>query len=337
MPQKKDPYSSPAQKILALYGLLLFTGRKFSLSKLATLLRCSKQTVLRLVEQIERTHSVQVESWNEDNKRWYQVKAPPRLPNVSLTVQQIQNLLLCRDMVLHMLPEPLKDEISDAITRTAALLPDYDDRKRIQPVQVEPIPKGMVDYSSQQGMLENLLQAIRERRVCRVKYRAPRKSAAKSYSIGPLKLITYQDALYITALLIPKPGDKHYQDPLMFAVHRFKSVKITDSRFTADTEACSVDPATFGLLKEGRIKARVRFSPDVADFIAERIWSDGQKITIHKNGTLILNFIAGSEKELVGWVMSFGADAQIVSPKKVKDSLKGVLQEMATMYRQQDI
>ena len=52
MPKKLDPYASSAQKVLGLYSLLLFTGRSYSLGQLAGLFSCSKQTVLRMMEQI---------------------------------------------------------------------------------------------------------------------------------------------------------------------------------------------------------------------------------------------------------------------------------------------
>ena len=51
MPEKKDPYSSPAMKVLRLYILLLFSGRKYSLAELARKFDCSKQTILRMIGQ----------------------------------------------------------------------------------------------------------------------------------------------------------------------------------------------------------------------------------------------------------------------------------------------
>ncbi len=324
MPPKKDPYSSPAQKVLALYGLLLFTGRKHSLPQLAELLQCSKQTVLRLVEQIELTHTVTIHSWTEEGRKWFQAKSPSRTPNVALTVEQIQHLLLCRDMVLHLLPRALQDEIGKTIAQTSVLLPEYDRRDAVQPGQVESRPKGLIDYSKHQEALETILKAIRERRVCQVKYHAPQKTTAKEYSIGPLKLITHQDALYVTAQLIPRAGNKAYPDPLLFALHRFKQITLTDTSFVPSKEALVSQPHTFGFVNEKPFRARIRFSPAVADYITERIWSQDQRITRQKDGGIVLELSATSDKELIAWALSLGCQCEVLAPEDIRREIATV-------------
>ena len=102
LPKKKDPHASPAQKLLGLYGLLLFTGRAYSLPRLAVLFRCSKQTVLRMIEQIQLAHRIRIETWSEGNRSRFQVKTPSQKPNVTLDVEAIQHLMLCRDIVWHL-------------------------------------------------------------------------------------------------------------------------------------------------------------------------------------------------------------------------------------------
>jgi len=146
MPTKKDPYASPAQKLLGLYGLLLFTGRAYSLPRLATLFRCSKQTVLRMIEQIELTHRIRIETWTEGHRKWYQVKTPAQKPNVTLDVEAIQHLMLCRDIVWHLLPKALREEVSQTIAHATVLLPEYDDRASALTQFAQAQPKGMIDY-----------------------------------------------------------------------------------------------------------------------------------------------------------------------------------------------
>ena len=83
-------------KALELYGLLLFSGRRFSLIELADRLDCSKQTVLRRVEEIELHHRLpfQIGSEKIKGQNYYWAERPSRLPNVSLDVESIQNLSL---------------------------------------------------------------------------------------------------------------------------------------------------------------------------------------------------------------------------------------------------
>ena len=53
MPARLNPDASSSLKMLQLYSLLLFSGRKHTLSSLAERLQCSKTTIERLISEIE--------------------------------------------------------------------------------------------------------------------------------------------------------------------------------------------------------------------------------------------------------------------------------------------
>ena len=124
--------------------------------------------------------------------------------------------------------------------------------------------RGRIDYGPHQKALETLLDAIRERRVCRVAYRAPNRAEAKQYRLGPLRLLTYNEALYLSAQLIPAPGDKTYTDPLLFAVHRFEQVARTKKRVHTRTRPTPNPGHAFGLGGDDGFDATIRFASDVA-------------------------------------------------------------------------
>ena len=70
MPEKKDYYSSYGQKLISLFAKLLFTQRSHSLIELSRMLKCSKQTVLRLVDDIRRSYGVEIEESMENRKKY---------------------------------------------------------------------------------------------------------------------------------------------------------------------------------------------------------------------------------------------------------------------------
>ena len=92
MPKKLDPDARPSEKLLKLFSTMLFSDRAFSLVELASILGCSKPTVLRLITNID--------------------------------ADGIDRLLLCRDFLLHLQPGAAKDMVDDAIERAAAYTSD---------------------------------------------------------------------------------------------------------------------------------------------------------------------------------------------------------------------
>ncbi len=77
MPPKKNPGGNPTRNAVTLFSILLFSGRAHSLKRLAEILDCSRQTVLRLIEQIEMSGRANIRKWTQDGQSFYQTVILP--------------------------------------------------------------------------------------------------------------------------------------------------------------------------------------------------------------------------------------------------------------------
>ena len=129
MPKKHSEKNCPSEKILKLYSTLLFSGREFSLTELADLLDCSKPTILRMIATLELNEKPIIPN-KHGKQNYYKLAQPLNRPKASLNARDIQNLVLCRDMIMHMLPASIKQEIEMTLGYTTTLLTDFE--KQIQ-------------------------------------------------------------------------------------------------------------------------------------------------------------------------------------------------------------
>ena len=322
MPAKQDPWATPGQKVIGLYSLLLFTGRAYSLGQLAGMFQCSKQTVLRMVEQVEQSHRIVVESWVERGERHYRARTPERRPNVTLSVEELQHLLVCRDIVWHLLPEALRGEVEGSIAKAAVLLPKYDDRGEALTALAGARPKGVVDYADAQQQMNTILRALRERRVCEVDYHSPEREQPRTLAVAPYQLLAYREGLYVRCRMEKALAEpEKFYDPTL-ALHRMKSVRMTERKF----RAIPVQPGDaagngFGLSRGEPFRVVVDIVPKAAMYVRERIWSDDQVITPKKDGGLTLAFSANSRVEVLNWVLSFGGEAVLREPQDIRNEL----------------
>ncbi|MFA7691643.1 MAG: WYL domain-containing protein [Candidatus Hydrogenedentes bacterium] len=328
MQKKKDPYASSAQKVIGLYGLLLFTGRPYSLTQLSQLFRCSKQTILRMVEQIERSQRIQIEAWIEKGRKWYRVRTPKQRPNVALSVDDIQRLLLCRDMTLQIFPEALRKRISETIETTTVLLSDYDERESALASFTQPQPKGIVDYSDFGHILDALLKAIRERCICTVLYRSPEWSEPRSLTVAPYLFISFREGFYAKCREESDLRKKKHARDRTLAVHRMIELVPTDRRFPPIEIKDDGSADAFGLAREKAFPVVVDIVPKAAMYVRERIWSKDQRITEHQDGGLTLEFTATSKPEVLAWVLSFGGEATLREPTALRSELLSRLKTM---------
>lgn len=79
MPKKRDYDRTYGQKLITLYTRLLFSGQRYSLTELTRLLDCYKQTVLRLVDEINIGQGLVIQEDKEGNRNVYYMERPRNL------------------------------------------------------------------------------------------------------------------------------------------------------------------------------------------------------------------------------------------------------------------
>jgi len=78
---------------------------------------------------------------------------------------------------------------------------------------------------------------------------------------------------------------------------------------------------------------RIRFSSGYSTRIKEKIWHNTQSIKELKDGSIIIDFQLSSLKEIKKWVMQFGKDCKVLSPKELSESVAGELQSALELYK----
>lgn len=178
MPKEHDTDARPSEKLLKLFSTMLFSGRAFSLTELASILDCYKQTVSRLITNLDTSQHAKIRKKMRGRESYYWLEHPDKRPKVTLNAEGIDRLLLCRDFLLHLLPGAAKNMVDDAIERAAAYTSD-DNKYQVYEGTGVPSTKGTVDYAPHQETLHTLIDAIRLMRVCRVSYTDMQRKGAE--------------------------------------------------------------------------------------------------------------------------------------------------------------
>jgi predicted DNA-binding transcriptional regulator YafY len=328
MPPKHDD-ATPGQKALALYSLLLFTGRRYTLTTLAEHLACSKQTILRLIRDMELRGDI-LEMGFEGKERWYKIKTPAQRPHLAITTQELQNLIMCRDMVSHLVPKAIRDTIDHALAATTTLLPDFDTRAQAFESHWRTECKGRIDYSGHVEMLATARQAIAEHGICRVAYTGVGKTQPREHLFAPLECVSYREALYLYGVKVKDDDITDPVGPMMLALHRISNLELTGGHHAHEDP----DPqrSGFGIMHRSPVRLTVRFDNFAATYVRERTWSDDQEVEGLDDGGVRLRFTAANETEALSWVLSFGARAVVEAPEAFRDTMRGELTRMAKSY-----
>lgn len=316
MQTKQNPDATYGEKLIRLFAKLLFTGTRHSLTDLAASLECSKQTVLRLVDDITCGYEVPIRDEIRGNRKYIWIERDDNAcePAALLTESEHRTLQMCRSFTEHLLGRESYREAERAIEKSGRHLPPG----------VEPaghdfgiVRSGVIDYSGQEGILRTLIAGLDRRLVCEVAYRSLGAVEAKTFRIKPLQIFAHHESVYVHARKARMPG-KPYKtpkyDPLL-AVQRFERAELTDVRFRrpAGYDFEKLMNRGFGVWTQKRFRAVVDLRGWAASFAAERSWSPEQNIERRGDVTRI-SFWSTSEPEVTSLVMAFGSCAKLVEP-----------------------
>ena len=334
MPKKRDLYSSYGQKLISLFAALLFSRQRHSLIELSRMLRCSKQTVLRLVDDIKMSYGVDIEESIENRKKYYRLKRRVGIdPTLNLTKSEISVLQMCRAFTEHLLGRKLFEEATQALLKSQAHLPE---NQRVDSRHFSTFIPGSIDYTDHHQNILRLIKAMDEKKVCKITYKRIMADKAKTFYIKPLKIFSHKDTVYIHARMArypEKPFKEPDFDPLL-AVHRIQKLELTERsyKFPEDYDFEKFFNQNFGVIKEEAFEVVAEFTGYAAEYVAERIWSPDQKLTEKKDGTVKLKFSASSEPELISWVLSFGDWAKVIKPDWLIEEIEEKLYKMNKIY-----
>jgi predicted DNA-binding transcriptional regulator YafY len=110
---------------------------------------------------------------------------------------------------------------------------------------------------------------------------------------------------------------------------RIRSAKLLDEHFVAVRRRPR--PA-FGAVEGRAEQVVVRFDADLAPFIEERVWHPSQRLAYANDGSLTWTARVSGMHEVVGWVMSWGARAELVSPAAWREEVRRRLEGMVRCY-----
>ena len=334
MPEKRDSYSSYGQKIISLFAKLLFSRQRHSLIELSRILHCSKQTVLRLVDDIKMAYGVDIEESVENRRKYYRLKRKVGIdPTLNLTGPEISVLQMCRAFTEHLLGSQLFEEASQALLKSQAHLPE---KQRVDSRHFASFIPGSIDYTGHHQTIRRLIKAMDEKRICKITYKRIMADRAKTFYIKPLKIFSQKDTIYLHARMAGYPGKPYKEpdfDPLL-AIHRIKNLELTERsfEFPKDYDFEKFFNQNFGVIKEEVFKVEMEFTGYATEYVAERIWSPDQELIKKKDGTAKLKFSASSEPELISWVLSFGDEAKVVKPNWLIDKIKQIVISIQSEY-----
>ena len=81
----------------------------------------------------------------------------------------------------------------------------------------------------------------------------------------------------------------------------------------------------------------LRFIPEAAVYVRERIWHASQTIDSHPDGGLTLRLCIAEPREMLPWIRSWGSQVEVLAPEWLRERVAEELRKGAEMYGHQSL
>jgi len=182
------------------------------------------------------------------------------------------------------------------------------------------------------NLLNKIITGLSEKKKLLIYYFTKNKDLSKRY-IEPLKVICYGTKWYLAAYCYLR------EEIRLFSISRIDRMEVTDKPFEkhiSDKEVDNILNQSFGIAKSKDIKlAKIKFYETSSYYVKNLIWHNNQKTKeyLEEKGKITEFTIPYSmPEELVGKVLKYGPDAEILEPKELRDYWLNIIKKTNKKY-----
>lgn len=319
----------PLARIHLIHEALL-SGSWPNCSSLADQLEVSTKTILRDLDFMRDEFHMPIEFVPEHNG--YHYTAPVEsFPPVHLGMEELMALFVARKVMAPMAGTALEGLLSDGFRRLTALTggsahiswQELDHAFSIQST-------GMMHVDVIQ--IETLSTALVQRKKLRFRYTNAKNNRTRLRTARPLHLAQVKGGWYLFA------WDERPKDIRIFALPRIRNLLCLDDTFDqpGDFDLEAYLRGSMGLVTEPEAPEEhivIRLSGYAAVLVPERSWHPSQRIETDAAGNTLVHLDLQHTGDLVGWVLSWGGLAEVLSPPALRERVRIAARSLAALHK----
>lgn len=301
-----------------LLHILAARGRR-TVEELMQEVHCSRRTVWRDLAVLQAAGFPLTTEQDGHESRYRLIDGPWGTPPFPFTLTELMSLHIGRHLLVPLRGTPVGEAIHTALDKVAAtlgpaakaFLERLDRSLSARAVQAK-------DSSRASEMLRLLQQALQERRTVEADYHSFGRDAVSHRRLDPLHLWYQQGGIYLAAYCHTR------RQVLTFALERFRRVRPTEDIFQSPPEF-NLDrylEGSFGLFRGEPVRVSLRFSRQVARYVAERQWHPSQALSPLLTGELEMILRVPLSPELRRWILGYGKDVEVLEPKSLREDIR---------------
>ena len=320
---------SKVERLYHLHNILNQRRTPISRQDLMERLECSQATLYRLVGELRDFLGAPLEQ-DPDTRGFYYDRSydqPFDLPGIWISPGELQALLTARQVLSNVQPGLLEGELESLQGRITSLWQKKgveaeggESRIHIQQAAGRAVPA---------RMFQDVLGALIQRQRLNIRYHGRRKDEESQRVISPQRLTQYRNSWYLDAWCHQAEGLRS------FALERVRQQSLEDEAAQEVSQAVlsAHFDQSYGIFSgPAEYLAELRFSAEMARWIAEENWHPDQQGAFEADGSWLLKLPFSSARELIMDILRYGSEVEVLAPDFLREAVAAEIQRAVKIY-----
>jgi len=304
---------------------MLQTKRVIKAEEIARRFEISKRTVYRDIRALEEAG---VPIGAEAGVGYYLTEGY-HLPPVMFTKSEASSMLTAEKLVEKFTDHSIEKNFKSALDKIKSVLPisEKDFLEMLTPHIAILQQQETSGNDFPNNFLSDIQHALAAKRVVKVDYYAHYSSElTKGRLVEPIGICYYGFAWHLIGYCRLRDD---YRD---FRIDRIKNLSLTDEKFSADNRI-PLQEFLQGLYQSNNLEPVViRFDKSIVSFVEKPKYYYGYVDEKDLGNQVEMYFMTDSMEYMARWLVMHGSKAEIISPAKLKDSVRALALELYRHY-----
>jgi predicted DNA-binding transcriptional regulator YafY len=289
-----------------------------SAAELASEMEANPRTVYRDLEALQvagfpiYTERVDGKNlWSLLDTMKHQIPIPFSLTELMALYFSRDMMKVFKDTVFYENLESLFNKIKTTLPRES--LAYMDRTEQVLQMGIKPYK----DYGRFKEIINRVSEAAVQKKSIEIVYYTMSRKKESRRKVDPYRVWFFNGTFYLI-------GFCHFREEIrVFALDRIKMLHQTKESFEVpqDFDLEVFLGASFGVCQGEPTTVRIRFSPEVAGYIREKIWHESQKLEQQEDGSLLFEAVVAGTREIKYWILAWGSHAYVLEPEGLKEEI----------------
>jgi proteasome accessory factor C len=315
-------------RIFELHKILSNRRMPISRNDLEYKLECSAATAKRVIADMRYFLGAPIKFNRQQNGYYYDTNETPlyELPGLWFSAEEIFALLTTQQLLSKLQPgilephlAPLRKRLNELLQNQRIAITEID--KNIRILQMAP---RLIDVD----IFRKIADALFRKKRVKMLYSGRERDAITERWVSPQRLVYYRSNWYLD-------GWCHMRNNLRsFSLDRIEIIYTGEqAKVISEKKLNEHYGSAYGIFAgKPKYKAVIRFSSSAARWVADEHWHSQQKSRAVPGGWEI-TIPYNDPRELIMDILKYGADAEVIKPKHLRETIKQKLENTVALYK----